>query len=146
MSAFVLEKKEIDTLTTATAAALQLNKKYPASYGLNDSTVEILGKYADDLHNLYRALYITNIKAVNGRYGDDQKTLPKYTQLRPWDTSRIDVYKLKKAVGLFGCYMYQCSEDPVYGSAVFKAIDDVYRLLCTIYVKKVVGWEGEDAI
>ena len=74
MSAYVLEQNEINLLTQATDAMLRLNKKYSGSYPLNTGTVELIGKYADDLHNIYRALYITNIKAVNGRYGDDVRT------------------------------------------------------------------------
>ena len=79
MSAYVLEQNEINLLTQATDAMLRLNQKYSGSYPLNAGTVELIGRYANDLHNIYRALYITNIKAVNGRYGDDVRTLPKYS-------------------------------------------------------------------
>lgn len=144
MSAFVLEKKEIDTLTTATALALQLNKKYRLSYPLAAETVEILGKYAEDLHNIYRILFITNIKAVNGRYGENTKTLPKYTPLRAWtpDVSRVGPDSLLKACGLFGEYMYQISEEPVCNQPIFNAIADVYKLLSMIYVSRTYDWAG----
>ena len=146
MSAFVLEKKEIDTLTQATALALQLNKKYRLSYPLAAETVEILGKYAEDLHNLYRILFITNIKAVNGRYGENTKTLPKYTKLRALtpDAYRVDRGTIKKACCLFDCYMYQISEDPVCNQPIFNAIADVYKLLSMIYVSKCYDWHGKD--
>ena len=145
MSAFVLEKNEIDTLTQATAAALQLNKKYRLSYPLAAETVEILGKYADDLHNLYRILFITNLKAVNGRYGEYNKTFPKYTTLKPWnisDTYWIDGDALRKACGLFGCYMYQIAEDPICDQPIFNAIADVYKLLSMLYFIKYHDWDG----
>ena len=144
MSAFVLDKKEIDVLVQATDAMLRLNKRYPGSYPLAADTVTLIGKYAEDLHNIYRALYITNIKAVNGRYGEEEKTLPKYTKISPWDIERLNVYQMKKAAGKFGCYMYQCSEDPVYGSPVYNAFYDIYKLLCLLIVKKTVGWDGEN--
>lgn len=144
MSAFVLDKAEIELLTKATAAALQLNRKYAGSYPLDVKTVDLLGKYTDDLHNLYRALYIMNIKAVNGRYNESAKTLPKYTSIAPWDISRLNPAQLKKAAGMFGCYMYQCSEDPIYGSPVFNAFYDVYKLVCLILVHETVGWNGEN--
>jgi len=144
MSAFVLDKKDIDLLTKATNAALELSNKYSASYHLSDQAGDIFSKYAGDLHSLYRILYITNIKAVNGRYGEDQKTLPKYTSLHPWDTDRINIGELKKACGVFSCYLYQCSEDPICGSPVFNALHDVHNLLCKIYVGKVTDWDGND--
>ena len=144
MSAFVLDQSEINLLTQATDAVLRLNKRYPGSYPLSATTVNLIGKYTEDLHNIYRALYIANIKAVNGRYGENERTLPKYLQLIPWDTDRLSVHQMKKAAGAFGCYMYQCSEDPIYGSAVYNAFYDIYKLLCMMIVKKTVGWDGED--
>lgn len=146
MSAFVLNQEKINILTAATAAALQMSKRYPGSYHLQPATMDLLGKYAEDLHNIYRALYITNIKAVNGRYGEDQKTLPKYKTVQPWDWSRLDIQSLKKACGAFGCYMYQCDEEPIAGSPIYDAFEDVYHLLCMLYVQKTVGWDGEDDI
>ena len=144
MSAFVLDQEEINLLTAATDAMLKLNKRYPGSYPLSAATVELIGKYVNDPHNLYRALYITNIKAVNGRYGEDAKTLPKYKPVRGWDIDRLNIDQMKKAAGKFGCYMYQCSEDPIYGGAAFNAFYDIYKLLCMIIVKKSIGWDGED--
>ena len=144
MSAFVLNQNEINILTQATDAMLKLNKRYPASYPLAATTVDLIGKYADDLHNIYRALFIANIKAVNGRYGENERTLPKYSRLIPWDTERLNVQQMKKDAGAFGCYMYQCSEDPIYGSPVYNAFCDIYKLLCLMIVNKSVGWDGED--
>lgn len=141
MSSFVLDQEEINILTEATGAMLRLNKKYPGSYPLSAATIETLGKYADDPHNIYRALYITNIKAVNSRYGDDAKTLPKYNPVRAWNIDNLNIDQMKKAAGKFGCYMYQCSEDPIYGGPAFNAFYDVYKLLCMIIVKKTVDWD-----
>ena len=146
MSAFVLSQEEISRLTQATDAALRLNQKYPGSYHLADATVDLLGKYAGDLHNVYRALYITNIKAVNGRYNEQNKTLPKYKTLRQWDIGRVNTYDLKKACGTFGCYLYQISEDPIYGSPVYKAFNDINNMLCALYVSKTVDWDGNDEL
>lgn len=133
MSAYVLEKAHIDILTQATAAVLQMNRKYSASYPLDEKTVEIFGKYADDLHSVYRALYIANIKAVNGRYGESNKELPRYTELRPWNVDRINVLDWKKAISIFACYSYQIAEDPIIYSPVWYAIQDVFKLMCMIY-------------
>ena len=109
MSAFVLSQDEIKLLTQATDSMLKLNNKYSGSYHLAADTVDLIGGYAGDLHSIYRALYITNIKAVNGRYGDDVKTLPKYTPVIPWDIDRLDLEKMKNAAETFESYMYQCS-------------------------------------
>ena len=135
MSAYVLDQDEINTLTRATAAMLQMNRKYSGSYPLGADTVQLLGRYADDLHSIYRALYIANIKAVNGRYREDTKTLPKYKPLHAWDTDRLNPEALKEAARVFSSYMYQCSEDPIHGSAVYNAFYDVYKLLCLVIVK-----------
>lgn len=144
MSAYVLKQENINVLTAATDAMLQLNQRYPGSYNLNQRTVDLLGKYAGDRHSIYRALYIANIKAVNGRYGEEEKTLPKYRTVPGWNVNRLDVYQLKKACGLFGCYLYQCSEDPVYGSDIYNAFYDIYKALCVILVGKSIDWHGED--
>lgn len=144
MSAFVLTQENINLLTQATDAMLRLNNRYPGSYPLAAATVDLIGKYANDLHNIYRALYITNIKAVNGRYGENERTLPKYSKIRAWDIDRLNISQMKKAAGMFGCYMYQCSEDPIYGGSAYNAFYDIYKLLCLMIVSKTVGWDGED--
>lgn len=135
MSSFVLDKEEIGLLAVATAAMLQMNRKYSGSYPLSPETVETIGKY--DTHNLYRALYIANIKAVNGRYGEETKTLPKYTPRPAWDPERLNPAAMRKAAEAFDSYMYQCSEDPVYKSPVYNAFYDVYKLLCMVLVKQI---------
>ena len=136
MSAYVLEQNEINLLTQATDAMLRLNKKYSGSHPLNTGTVELIGKYADDLHNIYRALYITNIKAVNGRYGDDVRTLPKYSPVIPWDIERLNPDQMKEAARVFSSYMYQCSEDPIYKGVAWNAFYDIYKLLCMMIVER----------
>ena len=135
MSAYVLEKENIDFLTLATNAALELNNKYCASYVLHKDTIELFGKYRGDLHNIYRALYITNIKAVNGRYNEDTKTFPKYTELYPWDTSRLSINNVKKAIELFESYCYQIAEDPIRNGPIYIAIYDIYKMLCCYYIE-----------
>lgn len=137
MSAFVLKQEHIETLTLATNAMLTLNKKYPASYHLEKRTVEILGKYTGDLHNIYRALYITNIKAVNGRYGEDQKTLPKYKKLTPWRDDWISLNDVKEACKIFRSYEYQICEDPIYGTDIYNAFQDIRKALCTYYMDRI---------
>lgn len=144
MSAYVLNQEDIEQLTQATAAMLRLNHLYPASYYLAPDTVKLLREYTDDLHNLYRALYIANIKAVNGRYHEETRTLPKYRPLTPWNTDHLTLDTLKKAAGRFNYYLYQCSEDPIYGSAIFNAFTDIYKLLCMVIVEKSVNWHGEN--
>ena len=136
MSAYVLSKEEIDNMTQVTASLLQLNRKYPGSYHLHKETVDLIGKYADDLHNIYRALFIANIKAVNGRYGEGTKTLPKYTPLKNVDVKYLSMHHLKETAGIYNSYLYQCSEDPVYMSPIFNAFYDVYKLLCMYIIEK----------
>lgn len=143
MSAYVLEQKNIELLTIGTNAMLELNRLYPGSYHLADDTIRILGKYTGDLHNLYRALYITNIKAVNGRYREDVKTLPKYRKLQALELPKMDRHKIKQICGMFDCYMYQISEEPIYDSPVYKAFADIHKSICCYLVSKMYDWQGE---
>lgn len=136
MSAYVLNQDSINLLTLATNAMLELNSKYCASYPLDDNTIKILGQYSGDLHNIYRALYITNIKAVNGRYEAEQKTLPKYNKLHPWNPNNLSTNELKKACEVFGSYMYQISEEPIINTPIFKAIADIYKLTCMYWFNR----------
>jgi len=142
MSCMILDQEGINVLTQATGAMLRMNKKYKASYPLNSETVELLGKYAEDPHNLYRALYIANCKAFNGRYDESNRNIPKYKPVRPWDPDRLNPAEMQKACGVFGCYMYQLAEDPVYDSPVYRAFYDIYKLLTMVYVSKVTDWHG----
>ena len=113
------------------------DKQTPQPRGTTQ-TVQLLGKYSGDLHNLYRAIYIANIKAVNGRYNEENKTLPKYTKLVPWYTENgIGSNKLKEACYIFDSYMYQLSEDPIYGSPVYNALYDIYKLLALLLAKSL---------
>lgn len=144
MSAYVLTQENINLLTQATNAMLSLNKRYPGSYHLNKSTVDLLGKYSGDMHNIYRALFIANIKAVNGRYGENTKTLPKYTKLIEWIPDRVSIHELKKACCLFGCYMYQLSEDPIYGTEIYNAFQDIKNALCALYMGMAYDWNGNE--
>lgn len=134
MSAYVLNKESIDVLTLATNAALELNHKYCLSYVLHPDTIKLIGQYRGDLHNIYRALYITNIKAVNGRYGDDTKTLPKYTKLIAWNPENMPIHEIKKALEIFRSYVYQITEDPICDSPIFTAIYDIYKMLGIYYL------------
>lgn len=136
MSAYVLNQESINLLTLTTNAMLELNSKYCASYPLDDNTIKILGQYSGDLHNIYRALYITNIKAVNGRYETEQKTLPKYNKLHPWNPNNLSTNELKKACEVFGSYMYQISEEPIINTPIFKAIADIYKLTCMYWFNR----------
>lgn len=142
MSAYVLSQENIELLTIGTNAMLELNKRYPGSYSLSDETIKILGKYTGDLHNLYRALYITNIKAVNGRYREDVKTLPKYRTLHPVELPQMELYKIKKICGLFDCYLYQISEEPIADSPIFKVFSDIHKSICCYLVSKMYDWDG----
>lgn len=142
MSAYVMSKEDIDILTAAAYAAIEAAKQYGGSYPLSPETLEAVGGL--DMHNLYRYIYITNIKAVNGRYGDDVKTLPKYTGVKELGhIENVEAWQLKKAIGRFGCYMYQCAEDPIYGGREWHALNDIYKLLSLIYCKKTIGWGDE---
>lgn len=139
MSAYVLNKENIEILTAATDAVIQAAKQYGGSYPLNPETLDVLGGL--DMHNLYRFIYIMNIKAVNGRYGEDEKTLPKYTGVRSWGSAEnADNDLLRQAIGIFSCYMYQCTDDPVYNSKEWFALNDVRKLLTMIYCSKTIGW------
>lgn len=137
MSAYVLDKDSISKLARVTHLMLNLNNTYSGSYPLNDETVELLTRHGNNIHTLYSALFITNLKAVNGRYHEDVKVYPKYTPIKPFSIDNYALDELREGIELFGEYMYQISEDPVYKGKAYNAFYDIYKLLCLVYCKKM---------
>ena len=73
-----------------------------------------------DPHKIYRALYIMNLRAYNGRYNDSVKEFTKYAPApAPAPSELVPFYKSLQ------CYLYQCAEDPVYKPDLYNAIEDL---------------------
>lgn len=144
MSAYVLNQDQIEKLTIATNAILELNQRYSGSYYLGKNAIDILGKYAGDLHNLYRALFITNIKAVNGRYRENTQTLPKYRPLHKKPLNAYEVHELREIIGLFDCYLYQICEEPIADTPIYNAMQEINAGICTYYATNTITWDGEE--
>ena len=130
MSAYVLDQEQIEKLTQVVESAITYH------YYLRPETMEMFGKYSGDLHAVYRMLYITNLKAVNGRYGTDDKTFPKYRGLRPVKFDVLTPEQLRSYCRTFQCYLYQISEDPIDVTPLYYALQDVYKTLAITAVSR----------
>lgn len=90
-----------------------------------------------DARKVYRKLYIANLKAYNGRYRnhDEVKTFDKY---EPSEAPR-DKIKLYKHIQ---CYLYQCAEDPVYNTPIYKAVQDLKNSLAESIINDLPEYEA----
>lgn len=80
-----------------------------------------------DVHKLYRLLYITNLKAYNGRYCDNCKEFPRFSGY-----SEACLRDTNEVFHSFDSYMYQISEHPVYGTDIYWALNAMLRELAYI--------------
>lgn len=86
---------------------------------------------------IFNALYSLNVKAVNGRYNDNEpETIEKPTQypilyhpkdygnghdiIKPWH------YKLLKTLQ---CFIYQCCEDATINEPLYKALEELEKTI-----------------
>lgn len=83
-----------------------------------------------DIHKLYRLLYITNLKAYNGRYNEDCREFPKFANY-----SEYCIHDSTETFHSFESYMYQLSEHPVYNTAIWWALSAMLRELAYIIQK-----------
>lgn len=89
-------------------------------------------------HKIYRALYIANLRAYNGRYNEHVKEFEKYTP-SPLPQNMIALYKRMQ------CYLYQCAEDPIYNTDFYKAMEDLQNalakgIICTLPEYEEADW------
>lgn len=90
-------------------------------------------------HKIYRALYIMNLRAYNGRYNDNVKEFAKYAPApAPAPFEMVAFFKSVQ------CYLYQCAEDPVYQSDLYNAIEDLKNRIATSIVCRLPGYEEAD--
>lgn len=122
MSCFILNKRDMDTVTTITVKLLD----YPY-FLLQPSTKEVFkdcmidGKC--DPHKVYRKLYISNLMAYNGRYNDENvREFPRFTGLGA-------LFDIKQAFKTVCSYNYQISEAPVDDTPFYWAMRDIAKAL-----------------
>ena len=92
---------------------------------------------------IFNALYSLNVKAVNGRYNDNEpETIEKPTQyptlyhprdyanghdiIKPWH------YKLLKTLQ---CFIYQCCEDATINEPLYKALEELEKTIAFYIVQ-----------
>lgn len=88
-------------------------------------------------HLIYRKLYIMNLQAYNGRYREYVKTFERYKKTVP----TMDLLQLHKYMK---CYIYQCSEDPVYNTPLFNAVLETSRMLADLIVTRLDGYDDKE--
>lgn len=141
MSCFIVSPENIRA--QAEFMAFILNDRHGTRYRLiaPDSLHEALEDCKEgrtyNAHKIYRRLYIMNLRAFNGRYREDVKTFDRYKRTAP----PMDLLQLHKYMK---CYLYQCSEEPVYRSQLFNAVMDTSHMLADLIVTRLDGYDGKE--
>lgn len=126
MSCFIVSPENVRA--QAEFIACLLNEGYTNRYrmGAPEALQEALKACKTDhgysAHKIYRALYIANLKAYNGRYKENVMTFDRYKQSAP----PSDLLQLHKYMR---CWIYQCSEDATYSTPLYTAVLDLSQAL-----------------
>lgn len=115
------------------------------TYLLNHDSYAVYGMYAPEsvrnafrdcltrgqynAHKIYRKLYIANLRAYNGRYSGAE-AVKEFEKYKPSDLPH-NMPALYKHIQ---CYLYQCAEDPVYGTPLYNAICDLKNTLAAAII------------
>lgn len=141
MSCFIVSPENIRA--QAEFMACILNDGFTSRYrlGASEALVEALEGCKEGMkwsaHKIYRKLYIMNLQAYNARYHEDVKTFDRYKKTSPPG----DLLQLHKYMR---CYLYQCSEEPVYRTPLFKAVTETMQDLAGEIVSNMPGYEDKE--
>ena len=141
MSCFIVSPENIRA--QAEFISCIMNDSYNNRYRMSaaDSLYDVFaackGSDGYSAHKIYRALYIANLRAYNGRYHEDVKTFDKYVKTAP----PADLVQLHKYMR---CYLYQCAEEPVYKTPIYNAIRDLARDLAEHLVMRAPGYDDKE--
>lgn len=134
MSCMILKADLIAAIADAMCEHLAVNTRYNDGYSAENGFEAFkacetkAGEY--DKHKVYRRLYIENLRAYNGRYGEDVKEFEKY---RPHKIT--DKKQLYRAIT---SYIYQLSEDATFKGIVIKAAYELQNALANDIIKHCI--------
>lgn len=135
MSCWICSNEFIAVLSLGIKASVEKNTwlKLEKPY---DWAEDFGGRTFVDEYRLYKSLKALNIAAYEGRYGKNPDEAEDYgnmeAETKLFNTNILHLLKYDptgKAWGamlkMFECYLYQISEDPVYGSVEFKDLERI---------------------
>ncbi len=143
MSCFIVDKENIQTQSEFIAALLNEPTGYHAKYRMSapDALTDVFRDcktvFGYDAHRIYRKLYIANIRAWNARYNDNVREFSKYESTEA-PTDLLQLYMNMQ------CYLYQCEEDPVYNTPLYKAIEELTNKLAHTIARNAADAAGKE--
>ena len=139
MSCFIVESECIQA--QAAFIAEVLNRGYSDLYQISaDDALKDVFKACRDrngysAHKIYRTLYIANLRAYNGRYKENVKEFAKYVPTAA-PTNLLQLYSY------MDCYLYQCSEEPVYKTPLFNVIESLQNRLARTIITRLPNYKA----
>lgn len=145
MSCFIVAPENIQAQTQFIAAILNAPSGYSHRYhigafeDLQNVFRHCKGAKGYDPHMIYRTLYITNLRAYNGRYKDHTpvKEFARYEPSAP-PTDLLQLYKYMQ------CYLCQCAEEPVFNTAFYVTIEDLKNRLASSIIRSLPEYEEKN--
>ena len=139
MSCFIVDAECIQA--QAAFIAEVLNRGYSDLYQISaDDALKDVFKACRDrngysAHKIYRTLYIANLRAYNGRYKENVKEFAKYVPTAA-PTNLLQLYSY------MDCYLYQCSEEPVYKTPLFNVIESLQNRLARTIITRLPNYKA----
>ena len=132
MSAFIVSE---NTMHAAICGALSLRRDWTVR--LVAPTLAAASDNFDDADALGSSLYALNQAAIDQRYPGqpDMAETPLYCFPPMHHVEPVAAYKALR------CLIYQCSEGDVYGSPVFKELEEIAAAVAHEIVRKLPAWD-----
>lgn len=103
----------------------------PRYYNKNTATPQT----EEEKRELAQKLYEMNVKAVNQRYGTNEKA-DDFTYKTEYPPEPVQLYKFIQ------CLHYQCSEGDVPEKQLYKDLEDIANFLARYIVSKLEAYEN----
>lgn len=140
MSCFIVDKENIQVQAEFIKLVLDGHGdrfRLCANEALVDVFSDCKGSFGYDAHKIYRKLYIANLRAWNGRYKENVREFDRY-EYKPFNGVLVQLYMYMR------CYLYQCAEEPVYNTPIYKAVRELSRDLAGAIVLKLADENGAE--
>lgn len=137
MSAYNCSKEHYQYIADSFVTLLKTNLHYLDSYKYAFDLVGFDYKSRDEMTAEFIAnqciaeLQGMNALAVAGRYNEDKLERPEIINANKNGNMNLNIIQLIKALN---CTMYQCSEEPVYGTEKFIKWERFTHKLASVYV------------
>lgn len=150
MSAFMVSTDSLATIARSVATLIEFKRIAGGFAALSDESIKAIRTACRDItkgdkvlpygesvssYNLYRVLYNMNARSMNERYGDEVTTPEETPKFYP-NASAVQLLKTIE------CYLYQCSEGNIPSDPLFKAIEEVSRLIKDAIINNMAEYQS----